>query len=89
MSAITTRIRRLEARLALEENRESQRTADILRERLRRHMEAEGVPPSPPPLGPVRYLSIAETLRRGHERAYECNRAGPLAQAETPTDNGY
>ena len=74
MKALATRIRRLEGRLAPQEDLESWRAANILYERQRRRALAVGEPfDRPPPerrtTGPR--LSIAETLRRARQRAYE------------------
>ena len=74
MKALNARICRLEARLTPQADLESWRVANILYERRRRRAEAGGVPfDSPPPerrtAGPR--LSIAETLRRRHQQAYE------------------
>ena len=78
VKALATRIRRLEARLAPQEDLESWRAANILYERRRRRAEAAGEPfDRPPPerrtTGPR--LSIAETLRRARRLAYERNKA--------------
>ena len=69
MRAIFRRLRRIEAQLTPKANTASQRAAQLLWERLRRHALANGerfdIPPphagTPPPGG---YLSVAETLRR-------------------------
>ena len=76
MKAIATRIRRLEARLALQEDLGSWRLANLIYDRRRRRAEAARDPfDDPPPVlqisGPR--LSIAETLRLGRQRAYERN----------------
>jgi hypothetical protein len=67
MRAITTRLRRLEERLAPEPDLRVWETAMILYERRRRRVEAVGqlfkeLPPARPERG-TRYLSAAETLR--------------------------
>ena len=78
MKAILTRIRRMEQRLVPAEETESQRIANVLWERRRRHCEATGepfeeMPPVPTPFTPRKRLSVAETLRIRRLRAYEQN----------------
>ena len=78
MKALDTRIRRLEARLAPQEDPESWRVANLLYERQRRRALAAGEPfdrPPPEPRTTGPRLSIAETLRRRHQQAYERNKA--------------
>ena len=86
MKAVIRRLRRLEEKFVPQEDQETQRVADLLRERRRRRLEANGEPFEDEPrerasLGPGRRLSIAETLRRRRQRAYERNggaaRCGP------------
>lgn len=71
MRAITHRIRKLEARLTPNCTiRPGFHAAIAIYERRRRRFEREGrpftdLPPDPtPPIGPVRYLSAAETIQR-------------------------
>ena len=78
MRAITGRPRRLETRLTRQVNQGSYR----IYERRRRRLEREGVPfaelppDATPPVGPVPYLSAAETLTAT---------AGATAQAADPS----
>ena len=83
MKAIAKRIRRLEERLQLQQDRQPDRKepspADILRERIRRRAEAAGEPFEEPAPGRIRdetgrLLSPAEILREGWGRAYDGNR---------------
>jgi len=82
MRAIIGRLRRLERRGIPQLDvgwKRSRQGADILLERFRR-LEASGGPFEELPrqasaVGPVRYLSIAETLRLGRQRANERNRS--------------
>jgi hypothetical protein len=71
-------LRRPEQRLAPEPDLKVWETAMILYERMRQRAEAAGqpfdrLPPARPERG-ARYLSAAETLRLGRQRAYERNR---------------
>ena len=68
MRAVIGRLRRLENRVGPQRYMERQRLADLLRDRRRRRLEASGEPFEDLPLegvapGPVRYLSVPETLR--------------------------
>jgi len=80
MKAMHRRIRRLEEKWAPEPVSRGPTPADILRERIRRRREAAGEPLEEPT--PVwtseerrRLPSVAETLLRGRQLAYERNRA--------------
>lgn len=91
MRAIARRIRRLEARLALQEDLASWRIANLIYERRRPHAKAEGrpftdLPPERPGKGP--HLSIAETLRRCREQLAKLPKepSSVAGRAEIPTD---
>ena len=76
MRAVIGRLRRLENRVGPQRYMERQRLADLLRDRRRRRLEASGEPFEDLPLegvapGPVRYLSVPETLRLGLSRIRE------------------
>ena len=78
MKAVIRRLRRLEERFVPQEDQETQRVADLLRQRRRRRLEANGElfedePRAVGSPGSGRRLSIAETLRRGRQRARERN----------------
>ena len=78
MKAVIRRLRRLEEKFVPQEDRESQRVADLIRERRRRRFEASGQPfkdepRAVAPPGSGRRLSIAETLRRGRQRTHGRN----------------
>ena len=68
MRAIVSRLHRLENELVPQPNPKDQLLADLLRDRRRRRLEASGQPfEEPPPRvappGPVRYLSVPQTMR--------------------------
>ena len=74
MRAVIRRLCRLEEKFVPQEDPESLRIADLLRERRRRRLEASGQPFEDAPretvyAGPGRRLSIAETLRLGRQRS--------------------
>ena len=69
MKPIRRRLQRLERWTSSQRNDEGESPADVLRERIRRLAEAEGVPYERPPLGRLtddrgRVLSVVEILRR-------------------------
>ena len=79
MKAIDRRLRRLQERLAPQENEEVGRLVTLLRERRRRRLEASGEPSESGP--PERltdeqtmHLSVADVLRMGRRRAAAPNR---------------
>ena len=83
MRPVVSRLYRLENRLVPKPNPERQRLADALRDRRRRRLEASGQPfhESPPllvPPGPVRRLSVPETMRLCLSQMRECRRQQAL-----------
>jgi hypothetical protein len=76
MKTMMRRLRRIEARLAPKPDAASERSAELIRERRRRRLEAAGQPCEELPwqtveLSPGRRLSIAETIRIGRQLAQQ------------------
>ena len=73
MKAIDRRLRRLEERIAPQENEEVVRLVTLLRERRRRRLEAGGEPFDERPCEVIydqgRSLSVADVLRSGRRTA--------------------
>ena len=87
MNALARRVRRLQRRLVPQVDLESQRLADLIRERRHRRLEAAGQPYEElawdaVALPPGKRLSIAETLQIGRKLAQERTlaRAAQLAK---------
>jgi predicted RNase H-like nuclease (RuvC/YqgF family) len=82
MKAIDRRLRRLEERLAPQENEEVGRLVELLRERRRRRAEASGEPfevrsCEALTLDQNRPLSVADILRCGRRRVAAANERPP------------
>ena len=78
MKAIARRVARLEDRLIPQEDPEARRLVELLRERRRRRLEAEGLPfherPPLPPTNDGRPWTLADILRSGRTCAIEKQR---------------
>jgi predicted RNase H-like nuclease (RuvC/YqgF family) len=82
MKAIDRRLRRLEERLAPEENEEVRRLVELLRARRRRRLEVSGEPFEVRPCERLTddqtgYLSVADILRSGRRRVAAPNERPP------------
>jgi hypothetical protein len=86
VKAVARRLCRLEQWIAAPVNVASQGAAELLRERRRRRLEADGQPDEELPWYPItlpagRSLSIAEMLRLGRQLTHERNLARAATQA--------
>ena len=82
MKAIDRRLRRLQERLAPQENEEVRRLVELLRERRRRRLESSGEPFEVRACEALtddenRPLSIADILRSGRRRVAAANERPP------------
>jgi hypothetical protein len=87
MRAIIRRLQKLEVHRAVAVNERGPGAAELLRERRRRRLEADGQPDEELPwptlgLPPGRRLSIAETLRFGRQLTHERNLARAATQRQ-------